>query len=405
MLNRLPFPRWLTKHSLPRLSSGWGWVIFLAGLLITYLLVYVLAPSLTAEWNVYIVTPLAWLVLAGQVWVLERLGWVAWQSPTRRLLIIAVLIGTLQTAAFLMAGLFTSFGYSPYAHRLPALIGNLWYLAAGLIGMECARAALVNRLAAKSPFLAVGLGGLLSLLLLIPPARWQNLQGVQQILVLVGGRLLPLLAEGLLAALLAWAGGPLPAILYRAIWLLFEWLSPILPNPNWLLTAFIGTLVPLIGFFYLQNELVPGETAAPTSEAKAATRHTTLNAWWWVLIIGVSLFWFNAGLFGVRPFVVSGYSMKPTFVAGDVVLIAPVDPADVKVGDIIQFRLGSSSVVHRVVAVENQGGRYIFHTRGDNNNVDDDPVPQEDLQGRVILVIPKVGWPALGVKVVLQWLF
>ncbi|KPL77622.1 hypothetical protein AC812_03655, partial [Bellilinea caldifistulae] len=41
----------------------------------------------------------------------------------------------------------------------------------------------------------------------------------------------------------------------RAVWLLFEWLSPILPDLNWLLTAFIGTLVPLFGFFYLQNSL------------------------------------------------------------------------------------------------------------------------------------------------------
>lgn len=401
---RLSLPRWFSPSALPELSAGWGWGIFLAGLATAYLLVNVLAPRLPAEWNVYVVTPLAWLALAGQVWGLTRLGWVEWAAPARRLLLTAALIGLLQTAVFVMAGVLTRFGYSPYAHRFAALVGNLWYLAAGLFGVEFARAGLVNRLAGKSPLLAVGLGGLLSLALLIPPGVWGSLSAPQQALALAGGRLLPLLAEGLLAALLVWLGGPLPAVLYRAVWLLFEWLSPILPDLNWLWTAFIGTLVPLFGFFYLQNS-IPAETAAVPEDEKPAVQNTTLNSWWWLAVVVLVAFWFNAGLFGVRPYVVSGYSMKPTFVAGDVVIITRVDPAEVRVGDVIQFSRANSYIVHRVVEIQEENGRRVFITQGDNNNVRDEPVPQEIVEGRVIRYIPQVGWPIIGLKKVIQWIF
>lgn len=400
----LPIHRWFSFSALPRLSAGWGWAIYLAGLGTAYLLVYVLAPRLPAEWNVYVVTPLAWLALAGQVWGLSRLGWVNWAAPARRLLLTAALIGLLQTSAFVMAGVLTRFGYSPYAHRFAALIGNLWYLAAGLCGVEFARAGLVNRLAGKSPLLAVGLGGLLSVALLIPPGVWGRLNTPQQVLALAGGRLLPLLAEGLLAALLVWLGGPLPAIAYRAVWLLFEWLSPILPDLNWLLTAFIGTLVPLFGFFYLQNSL-PAEAAAGQEAEKPAAQSTSLNSWWWLAVVALIAFWFNAGLFGVRPYVVSGYSMKPTFVAGDLVIITRIDPAEVQVGDVIQFRRANSYIVHRVIEIQEENGRRVFITQGDNNNVADEPVSQEIVEGKVIRYIPQVGWPIIGLKKVIQWIF
>ncbi len=401
----LPLPRWFfSSSSLPRLSSGWGWGIFLAGLVTAYGLVYFLAPRLPAEWNVYVVTPLAWLALAGQAWGLSRLGWVQWNTPARRLLLTAALIGILQTAAFLLAGVAARFGYSPYAHRLTAVIGNLWYLAAGLCGVEFARAALVNRLAGKSPLLAVGLGSLLSLALLIPPGVWSTLSAPPQALALAGGRLLPLLAEGLLAALLVWLSGPLPAIAYRAVWLLFQWLSPILPDLNWLWTAFIGTLVPLFGFFYLQNSL-PADTAAAQEADHPGTSPASLNSWWWLAVVIVAAFWFNAGLFGVRPYVVSGFSMKPTFVAGDLVIITRVNPAEVQVGDVIQFRRANSSIVHRVIEIQEENGRRVFITQGDNNNVRDDPVPQEIVEGKVIRYIPQIGWPIIGLKKVIQWIF
>ncbi|MEN4011560.1 MAG: signal peptidase I [Chloroflexota bacterium] len=399
-------PRFFTARSLPRLPHGWGWLIFAAGLLTAYLLINFLAPRLPAEWNVYVLQPLAWLALGGQAWGLTRLGWCQWQKPARRLILFGALIGVLQLLAFLLAGILGGMGYSPLARQLPALIGNLWFLLAGVAGMEAARAALVSRLAGRSPLLAVGLGSLLSLLMLVPPGAWGGLSTPQQAIAAAGGRFLPLLAEGLLASLLAWLGGPLPAIAFRAVGVLFRAISPVLPDVSWLVTAFIGTLVPLFGFIYLQNSLLAGEpSGAPASEPAQTARAATLNHWWWAAVVIVAAFWFTSGLFGIRPFVVSGFSMKPAFVAGDLVLITPIEAQEVRMGDVIQFQRGGSFVVHRVIEIREQDGQRVFITQGDNNNVQDEPVPQSILRGKVAFYLPQIGWPVIGLKQVLQWIF
>lgn len=395
--------RLLTFLSAPRTQRA-GWPALALSAVAAYVLIYLLAPTLAPGVNFYLIQPLAWLLLGGVAALLTWGGWSTWPRPTRLLFIFASLLGLIQTAAFLLAGLIFGLGYSPYAHRFPAVLGNLWYLAAGLFGLEAARATFVRRLGQRNLLLAVALGALIPTLFLVPLGRWATLDTPPEIIAFLGAHFVPGLAEGLVAALLVWLGGPLPAILYRALPLLFEWLSPVLPNLTWLVHAFIGTLVPLIGFFYLQGFL-PTAADSDTPAEAPTSRSVSLSSWWWVLIVALTAFWFNTGFFGVRPFVVSGYSMKPTLVAGDLVIIQPVTPEAVRTGDIIQFRLPGGSVVHRVVEIRRENGRLTFITQGDNNNVRDDPVTPEQVQGRVVLVIPKVGWPTLWLKQVVQWLF
>jgi signal peptidase len=75
-----------------------------------------------------------------------------------------------------------------------------------------------------------------------------------------------------------------------------------------------------------------------------------------------------------------------------------VPPEEVAVGDVIRFRDGSFSTIHRVVEIQNEVGGITFITRGDTNDRDDPPVPARDLEGKVILTLPKIGWVSIGVR-------
>lgn len=83
-----------------------------------------------------------------------------------------------------------------------------------------------------------------------------------------------------------------------------------------------------------------------------------------------------------------GNSMAGTFRPGDYLIIESVRLADVRPGDVVIYRgqenaRESEEVVHRVVAIAPDG----LVTRGDNNpRVDDMPVSQEALLGRVTRV-------------------
>jgi signal peptidase len=80
------------------------------------------------------------------------------------------------------------------------------------------------------------------------------------------------------------------------------------------------------------------------------------------------------GRMGYRAVFMTTGSMLPAIDPGDLVILRPVDPATIRVGDVITFRapVGSHELVtHRVVAVSSSPGGVSFRTKGDSNAVPD----------------------------------
>jgi signal peptidase len=193
---------------------------------------------------------------------------------------------------------------------------------------------------------------------------------------------------------LAISAGPLASIAYLGVTQAFEWLSPILPDLPWLGAAFVGALIPVLGLMVL-NKPDTNETEQADMPTHAKTKgegNVSTGSWLLVLMLTVGVIWLNSGALGVRPSLISGNSMNPTLYPGDVVITRSIPPEQVQVGDVIRFHRDSIDVVHRVIEVQNNGTAPVFITRGDNNNADDLPVIAEQLEGKVVLTIPKVGW-------------
>jgi signal peptidase len=89
--------------------------------------------------------------------------------------------------------------------------------------------------------------------------------------------------------------------------------------------------------------------------------------------------------------VISG-SMEPSIPTGSMLYVWPVPASELKVGDVISYRLaeGAVTVTHRVVAVDDTGA--CLTTKGDANQQTDAAVQQEQVIGRVVLVIPCLGF-------------
>ncbi|MFC8597901.1 signal peptidase I [Isoptericola sp. NPDC057191] len=114
-------------------------------------------------------------------------------------------------------------------------------------------------------------------------------------------------------------------------------------------------------------------------------------------------------LVGATPLTVLTGSMEPALSPGDVVVVRPVDPADVRVGDVVTFQPVSGDptlVTHRVAGVTwGTDGAAGFVTRGDANGADDDPIVSDQVQGRVMYSIPWLGhltnasWGPTAVKI------
>src|SRR4051812_32036634 len=74
---------------------------------------------------------------------------------------------------------------------------------------------------------------------------------------------------------------------------------------------------------------------------------------------------------GLSTFIVTGGSMEPNIAKGALVLVQPVSPAEVRIGDVITFQQYEQTTTHRVIAITEAPQGPVFKTKGDANVVAD----------------------------------
>lgn len=94
-------------------------------------------------------------------------------------------------------------------------------------------------------------------------------------------------------------------------------------------------------------------------------------------------------LIGYRTYTVLSGSMEPEFYPGDVVIIKNKKRIKFKENDIATFVDDGEVVTHRIIEKTREG----YITKGDNNDVEDATIlKDENIVGKVVLSIPKVGY-------------
>jgi len=102
-------------------------------------------------------------------------------------------------------------------------------------------------------------------------------------------------------------------------------------------------------------------------------------------------------LSGSTPLTVLTGSMEPTLPPGTLLVVRPVDTADVRVGDVVTYQIESGRpevISHRVVEVASSSdGSTTFVTKGDaNGSADEAPVRPEQVRGELWYSVPWVGY-------------
>lgn len=118
-----------------------------------------------------------------------------------------------------------------------------------------------------------------------------------------------------------------------------------------------------------------------------------------VLVVILALALVGVRLFGFQVYSVLSGSMEPTYSTGSLLYVKKVDPADVRVGDVITFMLDENTVAtHRVTEVmpdEDEPGIYRYFTKGDANEyADQKSVHSNNLLGTPVFSIPYLGYVA-----------
>jgi signal peptidase len=166
----------------------------------------------------------------------------------------------------------------------------------------------------------------------------------------------------------------------------------------------------------VSHSLTPQESAALAKAASAesrrdkkaaaaeAARKATLGQ---TIRTGISLGIFSVVLglvaiiiiipkiLGATPLTILTSSMEPGLPPGTLVVVAPVEPEDIRIGDVITYQIESGQpevVTHRVTeVVTSTYGETSFVLQGDNNAEPDPPVMAIQLQGKLVYSLPWVG--------------
>ena len=98
-------------------------------------------------------------------------------------------------------------------------------------------------------------------------------------------------------------------------------------------------------------------------------------------------------------YVIVSPSMVPTINVQDAIIIQRTDSDDLKQGDIISYMgrdpyYSGKVITHRIIGIEEaEDGRLLYRTKGDNNNVADATlVDEDDVYGKVLFRIPYLGY-------------
>jgi len=118
------------------------------------------------------------------------------------------------------------------------------------------------------------------------------------------------------------------------------------------------------------------------------------------LVVLLAFALWGVRIFGLEGLVVQSGSMEPAYPVGSLVYVKETDPSGLEVGDVITFRsAGEVLCTHRIAEVLEENGSRCFITKGDNNDAaDSNPVLPRNLVGKVVWMIPGLGYFAAYIQ-------
>ena len=112
-----------------------------------------------------------------------------------------------------------------------------------------------------------------------------------------------------------------------------------------------------------------------------------------IALMGLYIVTSNVNVFsGYRSFLVQSGSMEPAIMTGDIIIIHPQE--SYLKNDTITFHGSEGRIVtHRIFEITQKNNNLYFSTKGDANRSEGgDLITQDQIIGKVSLVIPKLGY-------------
>ena len=205
---------------------------------------------------------------------------------------------------------------------------------------------------------------------------------------------IPLLTENIFCSYLSLNFGYKPSIIYLLVIKLYQYLLPILPNPNEYLYSLIFFLLSVILFYKVKRWLSKDRTqiVLETSYQKKKNDLIYLIP---VIVLTFSIVYVVSGYFKYYAIAVASGSMQPNIYKGDIVIVNQ-KYNDLNKGDIIAYKHDGEIIVHRINNIIDIKDEFYIYTKGDaNKECDKYKITKDMIVGVVKFKLPLLGYPTV----------
>ena len=313
---------------------------------------------------------------------------------TRSIREMAIVGGLIYIIIYYLSGLLIGYSDSPFNHTFIPIIKNLYAFLVIAIGQEIIRSSFIKRDNNKKNINNIWIVTIILIIYeIITLNNFTFFNSFSNLLTFMVKDLLPILISNIFLTYLTYREGLISSLLYKIPFVIIYVLTPIFPTNNYAVLCVIQAIVPLIIYLKLEKDYFSHlDIFIKEGISKGDKYRFALFVGLLAVVIS-----FASGSLGVAPVVIVSGSMEPIIKRGDVVVYKKIDYKEIEIGDIIVYNLNSIRVVHRVISFKNSSnGEILLVTKGDNNSYkDSNPVKKSQLVGKLLFIIPKMGYPTI----------
>lgn len=226
-----------------------------------------------------------------------------------------------------------------------------------------------------------------------------NYKNVHDVFIFIVLTLLPSITTNILATYINIKVGYQPIIIYLLIIIMYQYIIPIVPNPNQYLKSIIDFLLPVVILFKSMKKINQySDEEEEISRDYHKKRFFTIGI---PFVLIFSLVYLVSGYFKYYALAIASGSMHPVFNRGSVVIVERTnDKYDnydkLTEGEIIAYKCENSIVVHRLIRIIETKDEIFYYTKGDANKDEDNyPIKKENIIGIVRIKLPYIGYPTV----------
>ena len=308
-------------------------------------------------------------------------------------LLLIIIICLCYYALTYFAGFFIGFVETVYSRSLPTMFFNVFLSVVFIFLLENIREIIIEQGRYYKSLIVFSVIPIIMLELLFSISLI-NFTDRVTILQISLSLIIPCIFKNIFLTYATYFFGNIGNIIYNILMVTVTYTLPAFPAFSDYISTMINVFVPLLTLILSLNYVFVKNDKIVDSASYYKDIRKERAAFAVVLIILLLFVYLISDLGRFTILAIGSDSMKGTIDKGDVVFLDK-NVKEYKIGDVIAFTYGGTTIVHRIVDI-NKGENTTYVTKGDYNNAEDNwLITDKDIKAKCKFIIKYLGWPTV----------